>query len=66
MKRPHLPADKDRGITGAKKFTPRDLRNAVILAVVITATVVFALFDPSCQRFDPSPSPGPSRSVVPH
>jgi len=40
-----------------KNPTPRDLRNAVVLAVIVTAVVVLALIDPSCRHND-ADSPG--------
>ena len=49
-----------------KNPTPRDVRNAVFIAVVLTATAVLALLDPSCRRFNPSEKPGPTRSLAPH
>jgi hypothetical protein len=42
--------------------TPRDLRNAVLLAVLVTTIVLLALFDPSCRpaatsgRWTPPPA----------
>lgn len=48
-----------------KQPTPKDVRHAVILAVIITVVVMFALFDPSCQPREPESHPGPSRSIAP-
>ena len=48
-----------------RRFTPRDLRDAVILAAIVTTVVVIALLDPSCAHLDSSPEVGPSHSVVP-
>lgn len=45
--------------------TPRDLRNAVGLAVAITVIVMFALFDPSCHVARDPTSTAPSRSTSP-
>jgi hypothetical protein len=48
-----------------RSYTPRELRNAVLLAVVLTALGTVALLDPSCQpRTDTSHS-GPSHSLSP-
>ena len=48
-----------------KSYTPRELRNAVLLAVVLTAVAVVALLDPSCQPRTDIPHSGPSRSLAP-
>ncbi len=45
--------------------TPRDLRNAVLVAIVVTAVVTLALVDPSCRRRQDVPVGGPSRSIAP-
>lgn len=45
--------------------TPRDLRNAVLVAVVVTAVVTLALVDPSCRRRPDAPVTGPTRSIAP-
>lgn len=44
---------------------PRDLRHAVVLAVLVTAIAMFALLDPSCQRVHDAAPSGPSRSTSP-
>ncbi|MCX6956251.1 MAG: hypothetical protein NTV51_29305 [Verrucomicrobia bacterium] len=41
-----------------KPPTPRDLRNAVMLAVLLTVIATLALIDPSCRR-EPSESRWP-------
>lgn len=46
-----------------KSYTPRDVRHAVLLAVLLTAVAMLALLDPSCQRS--GPRTGPSRSLAP-
>ena len=45
--------------------TNRDVRNAVILAVLVTAVVMLALFDPSCSHRGYTPSHWPTRSIAP-
>lgn len=45
--------------------TPRDLRNAVLVTIVVTAVVTLALFDPSCRRKQDVPVSGPTHSVAP-
>lgn len=45
--------------------TPRDLRNAVLVAIVVTAVVTLALVDPSCRRNEEAPVSGPTHSVAP-
>jgi hypothetical protein len=47
-----------------RSYTPREIRSAVLLAVVVTAIAMLALLDPSCQRTS-SPHAGPSRSLAP-
>lgn len=32
-----------------RTYTPHELRNAVVMAVLLTALAVVALHDPSCQ-----------------
>ncbi|MBL9203757.1 MAG: hypothetical protein JNN01_01630 [Opitutaceae bacterium] len=44
-----------------KNPSPRDLRNAVVISVLLTAIVVLALFDPSCRRDPNTDPPGPTR-----
>jgi len=49
-----------------KDPTPRDLRNAVVITVIVTAIVMMALLDPSCRSRVGLPSQeGPSRSIHP-
>ena len=48
-----------------KQPTPRDVRNAVVLAVLVTMIVMCALFDPSCQRQTDAFRWGPLPSTPP-
>ena len=50
---------------GMKTYTPRELRSAVLLAVVITMTVMLALLDPSCRHNVDSYRLGWGRSISP-
>lgn len=45
--------------------TPRDLRTAVLVTIVVTAVVTLALVDPSCGRRQDMPATGPSHSIAP-
>lgn len=49
-----------------RTYTPRELRLAVTIAVVLTAVVMFALLDPSCRPRRDVPHAGPSRSLAPN
>ena len=42
---------------------PRDVRHAVILAVVLTAIAVVALLDPSCRHDDGTARGGSPKSL---
>lgn len=46
-------------------LTPRDLRNAVLVTIVVTAVATLALVDPSCRRKQEAPAGGPTRSIAP-
>lgn len=48
-----------------KSYSPREMRTAVLVAVVLTAIAVVALFDPSCQPRTDVPHTGAVRSIVP-
>lgn len=48
-----------------KTYTPREMRSAVLLAVLITMTVMLALLDPSCRRNIDSYQGGWGRSISP-
>ena len=48
-----------------RNYSPRELRNAVILAVLLTAIAVVALLDPSCQPRTDIQHSGTSRSIAP-
>jgi hypothetical protein len=45
-----------------KTYTPRELRSAIVLAVLLTVIVMLALMDPSCQPRTGLPQSGPLRS----
>lgn len=46
-----------------KTYTPRQVRNAVLLAVLLTVVAMLALLDRSCERV--GSRTGPSRSLAP-
>lgn len=48
-----------------RRYTYRELRSAVVLAVLLTALAVVALLDPSCHRQSEGPHAGPTRSILP-
>lgn len=48
-----------------RRYTPREMRSAMLLAVLLTAIAVVALLDPSCQPRTDIPHTGPSRSLAP-
>jgi hypothetical protein len=48
-----------------RSYTPREIRIAVLLTVVLTVFVTAALLDPSCQRRTDMPHTAPTRSLAP-
>lgn len=48
-----------------KTYTARELRQAVLLAVVLTALITIALLDPTCRQPTDVPHTAPSRSLAP-
>lgn len=48
-----------------KTYTPRQLRQAVLLAVMLTALACLTLLDPSCQTRPGPAEHGPARSLAP-
>ncbi len=48
-----------------KSYTAREVRNAVLLAVMATAIAMVALLDPSCRPAPNKLHQGPSRSILP-
>lgn len=55
----------DLPLAAMKRYTARELRHAVVLAVVVTAVVVVALLDPTCERHAKTTEPVPVRSIFP-
>lgn len=48
-----------------RSYTPREVRNAVLLAVLLTVLAMVALLDPSCRPRPDIPHSGPTRSLAP-
>jgi hypothetical protein len=46
-----------------KHYTPRELRSAVILAVLLTVVTMMAFFDPSCHPQSTATESEPSRAI---
>ena len=47
-----------------RRYTPQELRSAVVVAVVVTAIAVLALLDPSCRPRTDLPTSG-HHSIAP-
>lgn len=48
-----------------RSYTPREMRTAVLLAVLLTAFAMWALFDPACVRRPGATPEEPSHSLIP-
>lgn len=48
-----------------RNYSPRELRSAIVLAVILTAVAIFAIADPSCRPQPDAPPTGPHRSLAP-